>query len=279
MLNALHILHLYNRLKDEPDLDITPRTFIFGAKAFPNYHLAKKIIKLINTIAAVVNSDRRTRDILKVIFMENYRVSWLNGSFLPPNVSEQISTAGKEASGTGNMKFMLNGAITIGTLDGANVEIMKAVGRENIFIFGLTAIEVMRYYQNGGYNARTFYTADPRLHRIVDQLIDGSLRVPASEFSLIHDHLLLHNDEFSCCMTLLRMPPQEAVQEAYHDRRRWLAMSIRNIAQAGRFSSDRTISEYASGIWRIKPVVPAAHREQQLLAASLIDKANYILIL
>jgi starch phosphorylase len=262
LLNALHILHLYNRLKDEPDLDITPRTFIFGAKAFPNYHLAKKIIKLINTIAAVVNSDRRTRDILKVIFMENYRVSLAERIIPAADVSEQISTAGKEASGTGNMKFMLNGAITIGTLDGANVEIMKAVGRENIFIFGLTADEVMRYYQNGGYNARTFYTADPRLHRIVDQLIDGSLGVPASEFSLIHDHLLLHNDEFFVLHDFASYAAaQEAVQEAYHDRRRWLAMSIRNIAQAGRFSSDRTISEYASGIWRIKPVVPAAPRD------------------
>ena len=195
---------------------------------------------------------------MKVVFLENYRVSLAERIIPAADLSEQISTAGKEASGTGNMKFMLNGAITIGTQDGANVEIMKAVGRENIFIFGLTADEIMNYYQNGGYYSRAFYTADPRLHRIVDQLVDGSLGVPGSEFSLIHDHLLPHNDEFFVLHDFASyVAAQEAVQEAYHNRRRWLAMSIRNIAQAGHFSSDRTISEYASGIWRIKPVVPA----------------------
>lgn len=255
LLNVLHIMYLYNRLREEPGLQITPRTIIFGAKAFPSYHLAKNIIRLINAVADRVNGDAAIAGRLKVVFLENYRVSLAEQIIPAADLSEQISTAGKEASGTGNMKFMLNGALTIGTRDGANIEILEAVGLDNIFIFGLTAEEVFHYYRHGGYCAGELYRHDPRLRLVLDQLTDGFLPAARDEFRLIHDHLLCHNDEFFVLKDFdAYAEAQKAAELAYGDRRRWLAMCARNIAHAGKFSSDLTIARYAAGIWGIKPV-------------------------
>ncbi len=268
LLNVLHIMDLYNRLKEQPNPSIMPRTFIFGAKAFPNYHLAKKIIKLINTVAQVVNHDRRTRDLIKVIFMENYRVSLAEQIIPAADLSEQISTAGKEASGTGNMKFMLNGAATIGTLDGANVEIAEAVGKDNIFIFGLTADEVLHYKLHGGYCSWDLYHGDPRLKTILDQLVNGFFPVPRDEFVEIYDHLLCHNDEYFVLRDFASyVEAQAAVSRAYQDKRRWSSLCIQNIARSGRFSSDRTIQQYAREIWGIKPTQEIAPRASEVEAA------------
>jgi len=255
ILNVLHIMDLYQRLLEDPGLDITPRTFIFGAKAAPSYYQAKNTIKLINSLASVINKDKRVNDRLRVVFLENYRVSLAEMVFPASDLSEQISTAGKEASGTGNMKFMLNGAVTIGTMDGANIEIRDEVGDENIFIFGLTAGEVLDYYQNGGYNAWEMYHNERRIKDVLDRLVNGFFPVPADEFRNIYNSLLEHNDEF---FVLKDFPSyakaQERVDRAFRDRRQWLRKSIVNTAHAGRFSSDRTISEYAAEMWRISPV-------------------------
>ncbi|EGO61726.1 glycogen/starch/alpha-glucan phosphorylase [Acetonema longum] len=256
LLNALHILDLYNRLKENPDLDIPPRTFIFAGKAAPGYYLAKRVIKLVNTLAAMVNHDPRIRDKLKVVFLENYSVSLAELIIPAADLSQQISTASKEASGTGNMKFMLNGAITLGTLDGANIEIREEVGDENIIIFGLTADEVLQYYQQGGYRAWDLYHSQPRLQLVLDQLVNGFLPAPGEEFRVIFNSLLHDNDEF---FVLKDFFPYAAAQETagrlFADRQRWGRMAIHNIAHAGFFSSDRTVSEYAVGIWKINPVV------------------------
>ncbi len=271
LLNVLHIMELYNRLNDQPDLSIIPRTFIFGAKAFPNYHLAKKIIKLINTVAQAVNHDRRIRDLIKVVFVENYRVSLAEQIIPAADLSEQISTAGKEASGTGNMKFMLNGAATIGTLDGANIEIAEAVGKDNIFIFGLTANEVLNYKLQGGYCSWDLYYGDPRLKRILDQLVNGFFPAPRDEFAAIYDHLLCLNDEyFVLCDFASYVDVQAAVSRAYQDKRRWSSLCIQNMARAGRFSSDRTIQQYAMEIWGIKPV-----KEKAVLPSGLETAFRY----
>ncbi len=249
LLNALQILHLYNRLLEEPGLEITPRTFIFGGKAFPNYDLAKRIVKLINTLARVINGDPRVKDRLKVVFLENYSVSLAEKIIPAADVSEQISTAGKEASGTGNMKFMLNGALTIGTMDGANVEIEAAVGRENIFIFGLGAAEAARCHREG-YRAAEFCSREPGIKRVVDQLLSGLLPESREEFAPVYDSLITLNDEY---LVLKDLPDyaraQELLGETYRDRNRWLEMSINNIARAGQFSSDQTIARYAAEIW------------------------------
>ncbi len=235
---------------------IVPRTFIFGAKAFPNYYLAKKIVKLISTVAELVNSDRRIDGRIKVAFLENYRVSLAEQIIPAADLSEQISTAGKEASGTGNMKFMLNGAVTIGTLDGANIEITEAVGRENIMIFGLTAEEVSDYYRSSSYCAWDLYHQSPDLKEVLGQLVNGSLPAARSEFETIHEHLLQHNDEFFVLKDFASYAEAQAVADrAYRDKQRWLSMCIHNIARAGCFSSDRTIAEYASGIWDVKPII------------------------
>lgn len=256
ILNVLHIMDLYNRLRENPDLDMVPRTFIFGAKAAPSYFQAKTTIKLINTLASIVNNDKLVNDKLKVVFLENYRVSLAEMIFPAADISEQISTAGKEASGTGNMKFMINGAITVGTMDGANIEIRDEVGDENIIIFGLTASEVINYYKNGGYNSLELYNNDSRIKRVLDQLVDGFFPVSNEEFRNIYNALLYHNDEFFVLKDFLSYAQaQEKVDQAYRDNGKWLGMSISNIAHAGKFSSDRTISEYAAGIWKIKPVM------------------------
>ena len=269
LLNALQILYLYNRLLEEPNLEMTPRTFIFGGKAFPNYFLAKRIIKLINTLAGVINNDTRVNDKLKVVFLENYSVSLAEKIIPAADVSEQISTAGKEASGTGNMKFMLNGAITIGTMDGANVEIATAVGRENIFIFGLDAAEAMRCHHHG-YRAAELYAREPRIKEVVNQLVNGFLPVSREEFAPIYDSLITFNDEYLVLKDFLDyVEAQELLERTFRDRSRWLKMSIENIARAGQFSSDQTIAGYADEIWGINPPateqpVPTAAPEQQL---------------
>lgn len=255
LLNVFHIMDLYNRLKDDPGLDIVPRTFIFGAKASPSYHQAKLTIKLINTLAQIINNDPSINDKIKVVFMENYRVSLAELIFPASDLSEQISTASKEASGTGNMKFMMNGALTIGTLDGANIEIRDEVGEENMFIFGLTAQEVIDYYQHGGYCSRDFYTADARIQRVVDQLTNGFFPVAQDEFESLK-HALLYGDEYFVLKDFdAYVAAQKRVDACFGQKSLWTQKAIHNVAFSGKFSSDRTISEYASGIWNIDPVI------------------------
>lgn len=263
VLNILHIMDLYNRLRENPDLDIVPRTFIFGAKASPSYQHAKTTIKLINTLASLINNDKLVKDKLKVVFLENYRVTLAEMIFPASDLSEQISCAGKEASGTGNMKFMMNGAITIGTMDGANIEIAEAVGPENIFIFGLTAQEVANYYKNGGYSSWDIYHTDPRVKTVVDQLVNGFFPVAHEEFRLLYDELLHHNDTFFVLKDFASYADtQSKVDLAYRDKEKWTKMSLENIAHSGRFSSDRTITEYAEQIWKIKPEVIAPKKKR-----------------
>ncbi|GBG58405.1 alpha-1,4 glucan phosphorylase [Sporomusaceae bacterium FL31] len=255
ILNVLHIMDLYNRLKANPDLAITPRTFIFAGKAAPGYYIAKQTIKLINIMAELINKDTTIQDKLKVVFLENYSVSLGELLFPAADVSEQISTASKEASGTGNMKFMMNGAITIGTLDGANVEIHHAVGDENIFIFGLRAEQVLNYYQHCGYCAWDIYNSDQRIKTVLEQLVNGFFPNEKEEFRPLYDYLLLNNDEFFVLKDFAAYADAHVrLEERYQHKREWLKMSITNIAHSGNFSSDRTISEYAKGIWNIKPV-------------------------
>ncbi len=253
LLNVLHIMHLYNRIKEDSSFTITPRVFIFGAKASPGYYYAKKIIKLINAVADKVNHDPKIGDKLKVIFLENYRVSLAEKIFPAADVSEQISTASKEASGTGNMKFMINGALTVGTLDGANIEIQELVGGDNIFTFGLTADEVLHYYQHGGYQSLEYYHHDYRIRQAVDQLVNGFFPDVHNEFEPIFDSLLEENDQYFVLKDFASYADiQRKIGEAYQDQLHWQKMSLTNIARAGYFSSDRTIKEYANEIWKIK---------------------------
>lgn len=254
LLNILHVMHLYNSYKDNPQFDMYPRTFIFGAKAAPGYHFAKKVIKLINTVADIVNNDKSIQGKLKVVFLENYSVSLAEKIIPAADVSEQISTATKEASGTGNMKFMMNGALTIGTLDGANVEIYEMVGEDNFFKFGLTAEEVLNYYQYGGYYAQDIYNSDDRIKKVLDQLVDGTL-LPANVFDDIYYSILTHNDEFFVLKDFdSYAETQEMVELAYRNQSEWLKKCVINIAHSGKFASDRTISEYAAEIWKINPL-------------------------
>ncbi|WP_309089427.1 glycogen/starch/alpha-glucan phosphorylase [Domibacillus sp.] len=252
LLNVLHILSLYNRVKADSSYQIPPRTFVFGAKASPGYFYAKRIIKLIHSVADLVNNDPATKGLLTVVFMENYRVSLAEDIIPAADLSEQISTASKEASGTGNMKFMMNGAITIGTLDGANVEILEQTGPENILIFGLKAEEVMAYDREGGYRSMDYYHHNPLIRRTLDQLVDGTLD-DKGLFNIIYDSLLGENDQYfvlkdfeSYCKT-----QEEAGRIYTNDPERWRKMMVHNISGSGIFSSDRTIQEYAKGIWHI----------------------------
>lgn len=249
-LNALRIMDLYNKLLENPYMDIVPRTFIFAGKAAPSYHLAKKTIELINALADKINNDPRVSDKIKVVFMQNYRVSLAEDIIPATELSEQISTTTKEASGTSNMKFMMNGAITLATLDGANVEIRDEVGDDNIVIFGLTEKEVLSYYQNGGYSSWDTRNADERLIKITDQLINGFYHRERDRFKVIYEDLLNYNDEFFVLKDFNSyIQAQEKVDALYKDRSRWQEMSCVNIAHSGVFSSDRTIKEYATGIW------------------------------
>ncbi|WML54424.1 glycogen/starch/alpha-glucan phosphorylase [Neobacillus sp. PS3-12] len=255
LLNILHIMHLYNRIKEDPSSDIVPRVFIFGAKASPGYYYAKKVIKLINAVADKVNSDPQISNRIKVIFLENYRVSLAEKVFPAADVSEQISTASKEASGTGNMKFMINGALTVGTLDGANVEIHELVGDKNIFTFGLSSEEVLHYYQYGGYQSIEYYHHDSRIKQVVDQLISGFFPNVYNEFEPIFDSLLAENDQYFVLRDFASyVDIQQQIGVSFKKRNEWQKKSLINIANAGYFSSDRTIKEYADGIWKIKPI-------------------------
>ncbi|MBZ5751604.1 MULTISPECIES: glycogen/starch/alpha-glucan phosphorylase [Metabacillus] len=255
LLNVLHIMYLYNRIKEDANYSIQPRTFIFGAKASPTYYYAKKVIKLIHSLADKVNNDPRVSQVIKVIFMGNYRVSLAEDIFPAADVSEQISTASKEASGTGNMKFMMNGALTVGTLDGANIEIMEEVGRENIFTFGLTAGEVQRYEENGRYRSMEYYHHDLRIRQVVDQLTNGFFSEDEGEFESIADSLLVQNDQYFLLRDFASyIDVQERVGNAYQNRDKWLEQALINISHSGYFSSDRTIQQYADEIWKIGPV-------------------------
>lgn len=249
LLNILHVINLYNEIQDNPNLDLVPHTFIFSSKAAPGYYLAKKIIKLINSVGDKINKDERVRDRIKVVFAENYNVSLAEKLIPSAEVSEQISTASKEASGTGNMKFMMNGAITLGTLDGANVEIFEEVGNDNIIIFGMTSDEVINHYKNRDYHSWDLYYQDRRITRILNELDDGYF-APKGEFKDIFDHLLTFNDEFFVLKDFAAYcEAQKKINRLYVDKMKWNSMSLINIAHSGRFSSDNTISEYARDIW------------------------------
>lgn len=253
-LNVLHIITLYNRLKDNPDLDIVPRTFIFGGKAAPGYFMAKLIIKLINSVAEVVNNDPDIRDKIKVVFIPNYNVKNSQEVYPAADVSEQISTAGKEASGTGNMKFTMNGALTIGTLDGANIEIREEVGEENFFLFGLKADEVEEWKRKGYYPFE-IYEHNKELKRCLDMISGGSFSSWDNQdlFHPLVDHLKYHDDYMVLADYQSYIECQERLGEAYKDQDKWTRMSILNTTRSSKFSSDRTIMEYCEDIWKIDP--------------------------
>ena len=262
LLNILHVMYIYNKIKEHPEMSFYPRTYIFGAKASAGYVRAKEIIKLINSVANVVNNDRSINGKLKVVFIEDYRVSNAEWIFAAADVSEQISTASKEASGTGNMKFMLNGAPTLGTMDGANVEIVEEVGKENAFIFGLSSDEVMNYEKNGGYDPYEIYNNDPDVRRVVDQLVDGTYADGDRErYRDLYNSLLKSNGFDKADMYFILKDfrsyanAQEEVEKAYRDKDRWAKMALLNTASCGKFSSDRTIQEYVDDIWKLDKLV------------------------
>ena len=253
-LKALHIITLYNRLKANPELEMVPRTFIFGAKAAPGYFIAKLIIKLINSIADVVNYDPDVRDRLKVVFLANFNVSLAQRIYPAADISEQISLAGKEASGTGNMKFALNGALTVGTLDGANIEIRERVGVENFFLFGLTADEVFTLKEQG-YNPMDYYHGNPELKQAIDQIASGYFSNGDTEiFRPIIDNLLYHDPFMLFVDYQSYLDCQDKAEQVFRDPERWSRTSILNVARCGYFSSDRTIQQYCEDIWQVKPV-------------------------
>ena len=261
LLNILHVMYLYNQLKDNPNMDMFPRTFIFGAKAAAGYQIAKKTIKLINSVADVINNDKSINGKLKVVFIEDYRVSNAELIFAAADVSEQISTASKEASGTGNMKFMLNGALTLGTMDGANVEIVEEVGKENAFIFGLSADEVINYENNGGYNPEEIFNTDQDIRRVLMQLINGYYSPQDPElFRDIYNSLLnTKNSAKADTYFILKdfrsyAEAQKRVEAAYRDENWWARAAMLNTASAGKFSSDRTIEEYVRDIWHLEKI-------------------------
>jgi len=253
-LNALHIITLYNRLKHNPDIDITPRTFIFGGKSAPGYFMAKLIIKLINSLGNIINKDPDARNRIKVVFFPDFNVK--HGQMIYPaaDLSEQISTAGKEASGTGNMKFSMNGALTIGTLDGANVEIKEEVGADNFFLFGLTA-EQVRQHKSEGYHPAGYYTSNDDLRRVIDLIASGQLSPGAPElFKPLTDSLLGADEYMLMADYQSYVEAQEKVSSVYLNQQQWTRMSILNVARIGKFSSDRAVREYCERIWNIKPV-------------------------
>ena len=261
LLNILHVMYLYNQLKDNPGIDMVPRTFIFGAKAAAGYQIAKKTIKLINSVADVINNDKSINGKIKVVFIEDYKVSNAEIIFAAADVSEQISTASKEASGTGNMKFMLNGALTLGTMDGANVEIVEEVGEDNAFIFGLTSDEVINFENNGGYNPVEIFNTDQEIRRVLMQLINGYYAPQDPElFRDIYNSLLnTKNSAKADTYFILKdfhsyADAQQRVEAAYRDETKWAKAAMMNVACSGKFSSDRTIEEYVRDIWHLKKV-------------------------
>ena len=253
LLNLLHILKLYWDLKDNPDKDMVPRVFIFGAKAAPGYHFAKSVIKLINEVANLVNNDESLQGKLKVIFLENYRVSLAELIIPAADVSEQISLASKEASGTSNMKFMMTGAITLATLDGANIEIKDEVGDDNIVIFGMDKDEVYDHYARHDYDSRGVYENNPIIRRVVDSFVDGTLPNVRNEGSEIYEALITHNDEYFLLEDFASyVAAQEKIDQLYRDKEKWARMSLVNIATSDKFTSDDTIEQYAKEIWNLK---------------------------
>ena len=252
LLNAFKVLNLYNELAADPNKEMEPVTFIFSGKAAQGYAYAKEIIKFINSVADVVNNDQVVSKKIKVVFIENFNVSSAQLIYPAADISEQISTAGKEASGTGNMKFMMNGAITLGTLDGANVEIKEVVGDENIKIFGLTADETMRFYREGGYSASQTAANDPRLTLMLNQLVNGFFQKSGMNFWGIYDAMLKHNDSYFVLKDFdSYVKAWKELTDIHADRTKWNGISLVNIAKSGYFSSDRTIKEYAEDIWKI----------------------------
>jgi starch phosphorylase len=254
-LNLFHVITLYNRIKESPNIDVEPRTVIFGGKAAPGYYMAKLIIKLINSVAEVVNSDADVNGRLKVVFFPDFNV--MNAQMIYPaaDLSEQISLAGKEASGTGNMKFSMNGALTIGTLDGANVEIRNEVGDENFFLFGLTAEEVENI-KSCGCDPCTTYESNTRLKEVIDEIASGTFsRGDRNLFMPLLDSLLHHDEYLVLADYQSYIDCQDRVSEAFRDQRKWTTMSILNTARMGRFSSDRSIREYCARIWHAKAVI------------------------
>ena len=262
LLNILHVMYLYNQIKEHPEMSFYPKTYVFGAKASAGYIRAKEIIKLINSVADVINNDRSINGKLKVVFIEDYRVSNAELIFAAADISEQISTASKEASGTGNMKFMMNGAPTLGTMDGANVEIVDEVGIDNAFIFGLSADEVINYEQNGGYNPYDIYNNDPDIRRVVDQLVDGTYANGDTElYRDLYNSLLNNQGGARADMYFILKDfrsyadAQACAMEAYKDTDKWAKMALKNTACCGKFSADRTIHEYVDDIWHLDHVV------------------------
>ena len=258
LLNILHVMYLYNKIKEHPEMPFYPRTFIFGAKAAAGYRRAKLTIKLINSVADVINNDASINGKLKVVFIEDYRVSNAELIFAAADVSEQISTASKEASGTGNMKFMLNGALTIGTMDGATVEMVEEMGEENAFIFGLSSDEVINYEQNGGYNPMDIFNSDQDIRHVLMQLINGYYAPQDPEmFRDIYDSLLnTKSSDRADTYFILKdfrsyAEAHERVEAAYRDEKGWAKKAIWNTACSGKFSSDRTIQEYVDDIWHL----------------------------
>ena len=255
LLNIFAVMDTYMRMKSDPNYRIYPRTFFFSAKAAPAYYEAKEIIKLINMVAERVNNDPETNEYLKVVFIPNYSVSVAELLMNAADVSEQISTAGKEASGTGNMKYMMNGAITLGTLDGANVEIVGQVGEENAEIFGLHVEDINHLKHERSYNSWDYYNTHENVHRVIDSLRNGYWSSDPNEFRLIYNDILTQNDEFFVLADFnAYVNAQENVEARYRDSQRWARTMLINIAKSGYFSSDRTIRQYAEEIWDLKPI-------------------------
>ena len=255
LMNILHVMYLYNEIKAHPDMDIVPRTFIFGAKAAAGYYTAKLTIKLINAVADKINNDPSINGKIKVVFIEDYRVSNAELIFAAADVSEQISTASKEASGTGNMKFMLNGALTLGTMDGANVEIVEEVGKENAFIFGLSADQVMEYEKNGNYNPRDVYNNNQDVRQVLTQLVNGFYSPENPElFRALYDALLEKDTYFTLLDFDSYKEAHNKIDAAYRDEEHWARTAMLQTASAGKFSSDRTIEEYAKEMWHLEKV-------------------------
>mgnify|MGYP000802917389 CR=1 FL=1 len=261
LLNILHVIYLYNQIKMHPEMEFYPRTFIFGAKASAGYATAKKIIKLINSVADVVNNDASINGKIKVVFIENYRVSNAEWIFAAADVSEQISTASKEASGTGNMKFMLNGAPTLGTMDGANVEIVQEVGADNAVIFGLSSDEVIRYENEGGYDPMEIFNNDQDVRKVLMQLINGFYSPNDPELfrdlynSLLNTQCTQYADTYFILADFRSyVEAQKKINAAYADEKEWARKAILNIAASGKFSSDRTIQEYVDDIWHLDKI-------------------------
>ena len=260
LLNILHVMYLYNQIKANPSMEFYPRTFIFGAKAAAGYKNAKLTIKLINSVADKINNDPIVKGKIKVVFIENYRVSNAELIFAAADISEQISTASKEASGTGNMKFMLNGALTLGTMDGANVEIVEEVGAGNAFIFGLSSDEVIRYENFGGYNPMDIYNSDSDIRKVVDQLVDGTYSSDRELFRSLYNSLLNTKDTDRADRYFILKnfhsyaEVHKKVEAAYKDTKGWAKSAMLNVAKVGKFTSDRTIQEYVDEIWHLDKV-------------------------